>query len=381
MKDRFISFYFNELRHDKLWLQMGQTVEDSPWHHEDNVQVHTDMVITHYVSLIDDDWEHGDLLGAFACAFHDVGKPDAEELRESELRGVYRRYAGHEHISQRLWEDWATRNYQMLHDRFHFTPIDLYHVGWVIQHHLPYNFVKPAKRKALRRTILQIFGRDTVFLNCLIADCWGRIADDHQTKKESVYNWIREYQTIEVHASEFYTKLQSDKVCYMLIGASGSGKTTYTQMHGGTESNTHSMDTLRLEWYPLENAPDIKAAYRYAFTQSIEDIDFGHKVQSSFHELLNSGASTIFVDNTNLTTKRRNFYTNAARAKGYTIVGVLFPIAEDALTARTQTRADKLVPLDVVVNQYKQLQLPSLSEVDGVHYVGANLAIVHGSKQ
>jgi predicted kinase len=374
VKDRFIAFYFNVLRHSELWNKMHFTVENSPWHREANVETHTDMVVMHYVSLCQDEWDHYDMLGAFAVAFHDTGKPDAEETVESEERGVYRRYHGHEQMSQRIWEDWAVSNYEMLHSEFGFEPNDLYRVGWVIQHHLPYGIKKPQKRKALRHTVLRLFGRDTVFVNCLVADCWGRISDDHETKKETVYDWIREYQTIDVSDLKSKDELSLDKVCYVLIGASGSGKSTSSRMHGGDMDDVeiHSMDTLRLEWYPCD-ASDDKEEYRSAFEQACEDPEFSSKVHAHFHGLMSDGCDIIYVDNTNLSTKRRNFYVTAARSKGYTVVAVLFPIAKAELLSRVETRSDKFVPPGAVAGHYDSLQLPSYVDFDDVIVTGHNL--------
>jgi hypothetical protein len=110
MKDyrtNFIHYYHNELKFTDEFLLMEGTVEDSPWHREKNVAVHTDMVVSQYISTAPQVWSKRDLLGALACAFHDFGKPAAEEVKFSEERGKYRRYVGHEVVSARVWESFV----------------------------------------------------------------------------------------------------------------------------------------------------------------------------------------------------------------------------------------------------------------------------------
>ena len=79
LKSEFIKWYNNEFHLDPLYVAMENTVEDSPWHRERNVGVHTDMVVSEYIARNQSDWDIAILCGAFACAFHDVGKPDAME--------------------------------------------------------------------------------------------------------------------------------------------------------------------------------------------------------------------------------------------------------------------------------------------------------------
>ena len=82
---QFIRYYHNVLNNTEMFRLMHLVPENSPWHRERNVGVHTDMVVSEYLIRVGNDWNHNDLLGAFVCAFHDVGKPKASEKNAVEL--------------------------------------------------------------------------------------------------------------------------------------------------------------------------------------------------------------------------------------------------------------------------------------------------------
>jgi hypothetical protein len=162
--------------------RMATTVEDSPWHREANVLVHTDMVMDKYVKLMDGRLSPSDLgdekwtrlmyLGGIAAAFHDVGKPAAETKQYSETRGEYRRYGGHELLSARMFEDYAVQRFPM------FSAQEIVMVSWMIEHHLFWN-ADTKKQENLART-LNTFGPMgvDVYTCLLLADQYGRISDD-----------------------------------------------------------------------------------------------------------------------------------------------------------------------------------------------------------
>ena len=113
-----------ELEKHEYWVAMSNTCEDSSWHREENVFVHTRMVVERFKKGIEYKTysNHSefteDICMFFACAFHDVGKPVAREIPENKKfrddGSVYYRFTGHEKISARMWEDFAVRNMNML---------------------------------------------------------------------------------------------------------------------------------------------------------------------------------------------------------------------------------------------------------------------------
>ncbi len=355
---RFIAFYNNVLRSTEMFKKMNDTFEGSPWHREKSVRVHTDMVVNNYILISKETNPHMWLVGALACAFHDVGKPKAEEHLFSEERGNYRRYAGHEMISSRIWENWAVTNWPTLSALFpELTQRAIIQVGWIIQHHLPFSLKDKTKVSRLIATASNLVTRQT-FVDCLLADCRGRISDDHDVKLANTTEWTEVF----LNADDSWHPHDSDKVCHVLIGASGSGKSTFVSTlrddqieQGRGELIVHSMDALRHELYGDD--------YATAFRMSTEDKQFKSKVQQHFMDAIKRGVDVV-VDNTNTSVKSRGFYVLEAAKKGYQIRAVMFPVALETVIARQSTRPDKTVPNEAVIRQYDNLQLPFYGEFD-----------------
>lgn len=363
-QDKFVHWYFDEFRNDPLFEVMAGLAEESPWHREQSVGVHTNMVVTQYLLRSDD------IRGAFAAAFHDVGKPGAIEFRFKPERGNYKAFPGHELLSARLWEDWAVRHWQMLRERFEFEPRDIYRVGWLIEHHLPWQLKDPRKLAALASTAVNLFDDSLVFQDVLLADQYGRISDDHEEKLERVSDWLSRFEeTLENLPVDH--KPPSHPYLIMPIGASGSGKSNFWNHLGwpGTEefilANYFSLDKLRHDWYDADD-------YTNAYRKSVADKGFGGKAQRAFIELLKEGKG-VYVDNTNLSRKRRRFYVTEARNRGYYTIAVLFPVTLDTVVQRQASRTDKTVPEHAVIQHYNTLQLPMYGEFDEVLVVDSNL--------
>lgn len=365
-KSEFITWYFNEFPETALFRGMSNVTEDSPHHREADVGTHTNMVMGQFLTMTNnsaDAWF--DLIGAFACAFHDVGKPHAMEVVFSEERGEYRRFRGHELLSARLWEDWAVANWTMLKDRFGFEPHDIYRVGWIVENHLPWGIKKPAKRRVLALTVGHICGYAEPFNVVLKADTWGRISDDQIEKRTTVEAWCNDFDVL-VNSTKYDTPKYDADVpnMYMLIGASGSGKSTY-MTEFGWNIITYSWDSLRLEWYDKDD-------YANAFKLACEDKEFMNKAHKAFEEQLATGKD-VAVDNVNTSKKRRANYIQKARQYGYNCVAVLFPVELQTILDRQESRVDKSVPAGSVERQYMSIGLPSIGEFDKVVVHAGNL--------
>lgn len=377
LQTRFIYWYYNEFKSTELFDNMRKTVENSPWHREKNVGVHTDMVVAHYLthSRAFERWDTGVLCGALACAFHDTGKPSSEEQKFSKERGAYKAYPGHELISARLWEDYAVSNWDYLQEEFGMLSIDLYKVGWLIEHHLPWGVKKPYKRESLALTALRSFGNEKVFCEVLFADQVGRLSDNSKEKIDNGIDWINEFEKLTVmmdarsDAEVLNRKIQG-KTLYMLISASGSGKSTWIKnrfIDHEVQLAVFSWDDLRLKWYldKDERKSGDRENYRLAWERQIKDKEFTQKANTEFVNLVKSGVD-IAVDNTNTSSKRRRFFVEEAKRHGYFTVAVLFPISLKVLESRQKLRLDKHVPLDAVHRHYFSLQLPQLGEMDEI---------------
>lgn len=362
LKSTFISWYFNDFVKDPLFVTMNGTTENSPWHRESSVGIHTNMVVTEYLTQCDDDFDAFQLFGAFAAAFHDVGKPAACVFKHSEERGNYKAFHGHEGISARLWEDWAVRNWHILKDQFNFNAKDIYSVGWLIEHHLPWGIKKPRKVDYLVQTACAVVTAKT-FTRLLRADTWGRLADDASKKRQESEEWIVDFeQKCEEESNTFRLRSSSDSddkpVLVVPIAASGSGKSThYNDLPTKNYIAHYSWDDFRLQWYSSD--------YAEAFRLSCEDKEFKNKVNKEFSQLLKTGTD-IYFDNINVSSKRRFSFIDQARKKGYYIIAQLLPVSLEQVLYRQHTRLDKTVPDEAVERQYMNLQLPQLGEFDEI---------------
>lgn len=366
IRDEFISWYYNEFRLDGLYLDMDMTTEDSPWHRERTVGVHTDMVVAEYLSM-QHHWFSYTLCGAFAAAFHDVGKPPSMEIVYREDRGEYRRFSGHEPVSARLWEDWAVRNWNMLATRFNMTPEDIFTTGFIIEHHLPWGLKDTDKRKNLILTLLRYDIRD-VFVDHLMADTRGRISDNADEKILAAEDWVDQFRCdtagLEGHSLLYENDLDDIRpMLYVPIGASGSGKSTFLRTLP-VETNVFSLDLMRLERYG--------EPYDEAFRLSTEDKHFRSACNDRYREILRMNGD-VYLDNTNTSRKNRRFYITEARNRGYHIRAILLPIALQTVIDRQKTRGDKDVPEEAVRRQYMGLSLPQLGEFDSIVISAHNL--------
>lgn len=361
LRSNFINWYFNAFHAQSLYELMGTISEDSIWHRERTVAVHTDMVVAEYISRTQQ-WGIHELLGALACAFHDVGKPACRQEKYKPERGTYWAYSGHELLSARLWENYAVKYWNQLKNYFPLESQDIYRVGWAIEHHRPWGLIKHDKLQTLANTIDFTVGRN-VYINILMADNWGRIGDNQSENQMQSLNWINNFT--QNYVANMINVDDSSPVLIMPIAASGSGKSTYfTKASDADNYNIYSLDLLRLQWYG--------EPYAEAFAKACADKSFNGNAQREYRNMLKK-RTDIFIDNTNTSRKRRAFYLTEAKRAGYQTVALLLPVDVDSIIERQQTRADKCVPTEAVIRQYNGLMYPSIGEFDSIIVSPTNL--------
>lgn len=153
--------------------------------------------------------------------------------------------------------------------------------------------------------------------------------------------------------------MTTNKKLWMLIGPTGSGKSTISNKivrQSKNNVNIFSWDTLRLEWYDSEN-------YANAWELASQDRNFKSRANEEFCRLLEVGHDVI-VDNTNLTPKRRKFFIQEAKKRGYETIGVTFDVPLQTLIDRQTTRGDKCVPTHSVIKQFNSYVYPNVDEFD-----------------
>ena len=366
--------FFEKFKKTKLWSRMIATTEDSPWHREPSVAIHTEMVLAEYHKIVfDNDFitEREYNITALALLFHDTGKPDARKEKETEERGKYFIFAGHESISSRLFEDFYCSNEKMFEGLIERE--DVHRIMWIIENHLPYQVKRDEKFQAIRDAVEHnLDGMDTAFYNHLLSDNAGRTPDPEYVKTEEVKEWIELVQSLDV---SMMRDIAGKPTQYMLIGASGSGKSSFSKTI--QNANYFSLAACRVV-YAQQNGvakcKDEKDLYRQAFEYcDTHRSMFRHYADTEYMVKLKE-YKDIIIDNTNVSKKTRAMYVAEARKRGYNVVGVMFPISIAELMRRQLARTDKYVPDDAIMRQYMSINVPFIgTEVDSLVIHWGNL--------
>ena len=352
---------FERLKPTPMFQVMLNTVEGSPWHREANVLVHTGMVLNEYIRRTDDEspqWTREDFLGGVAAIFHDTGKPIAKIEKHSEKRGTYFAFHGHELVSARCFEDFALANPQM------FLAEDIAKVCWIIEYHMPWSLEDTEKRRQMALTAHWV--NPKVFIRHLLADQYGRTSDDESQVRVRADEWSSKFLELARNTYAITARAESPQLI-MPIGPSGAGKSTYLKMIRETNPSicVFSLDLLRHEFYDT-------TYYAKAYSMSVEDPEFANKANARFAQMLKLNGD-LYVDNTNLSAKRRKGYIQAARKLGFTPVAVLMPVGLNTVIDRQAFRGDKNVPAGSVRQQYNALQMPMLGEFDWIVHSNHNI--------
>lgn len=352
----FFEFQVDFKRHP-LYQNMLDCTELTKWHREDNVGIHTNMVISEYLKTIHserggDAWCHDTMLGAMACLFHDVGKPKAKEMKWSEERGHYPSFHGHELMSTRLFEDYMVTNWWLLGRRY--DPDDIYKIGWLIQNHLPYKIKKPAKLMPILVTAQRLFNDPHLLDKVLMSDQLGRIADAADENHAAVREWIEQLHVMSTTQS--VGKVDPNKpTVYVMIAPSSSGKSTVAEkLKDKYDCTIYSNDELRLQWYDPQNRD-----YDIAWKLACDDNTFVKRSHDFYLDLLRNGGN-IVADSMHLSPKSRNFVCLEAVKKGYNVIAVLVPISLQELIDRSVSRLNRTIPIPIIINMYNSIQYPSI---------------------
>lgn len=355
-----IQRFKDSLYNHELFQAMASVTENSPWHREKNVLVHTDMVIDSYVkqtdTLFGHNWSKTAFLGLVASAFHDVGKPAAMVEKFSESRGKYKSFHGHELISARKYANICTTIFPSL------SAVDHYFVTWMIENHLLWASSSPDVERNINATIKSM--KYESFWTMVLADQYGRISDDEETKivgAKATVDRVTSLVTAELQLPETADlhdiMAKYGKVMIVPIGPSGCGKSTlYQQLP--QKINVFSLDLMRHQLYDTTD-------YRVAYEKSVKDANFASKAQAAFVAEMRKD-SHIFIDNTNLSRKRRRQYLVEAKHRGYTTVAVYMSCDQQVVEKRQGSRKDKSVPLAAVAQHYSAVSTPSYHEFDVV---------------
>jgi predicted kinase len=154
-----------------------------------------------------------------------------------------------------------------------------------------------------------------------------------------------------------------NKVCYILIGMPGVGKSTWLK----------SQDRSENSWVLSTDDVIETVAYRFGFTynDAFKDlINFAEKVM--WQNAHYAAASTpwhyqdspmIYVDRTNLSVKSRKKFIDFFKPHGYTFKAVVFPTPDETeWRRRLNSREGKTIPEHILKSMKDSYQLPTLDE-------------------
>lgn len=375
-----LATFYEHFKKSDLWLAMAKTKEDSPWHREESVAIHTEMVLAEFNKLAERMTmsDEAFVITYLSLLFHDTGKPPCKVVKFKPERGYYNAFHGHEPKSARLFEDYYVSNYKLFKDWLSVE--EAYKVMWMIENHLPYDVMGNDKKMDYLRTAMagnlgdvwQGFGWH------LLSDTYGRISDDSTEKRAKTESFVEMMNSANVAEPRFVE--DNAPTLSLLVGASGSGKSTSVGALTLAGFKHFSFDDIRIE-IAKKKVPEIMAkakssadeyhkAWMYCDGHRSE---FGHYADVEFIKHIKNYDS-IVVDNTNVSRKARTKFVQEAKKRGYRIEAVMFPASKDQILTRQHSRTDKNVPDDAVLRQYDGIAIPWVGvEVDKLRIVDANL--------
>lgn len=163
---------------ESVFEDMKNTKEDSPYHREESVFVHTMMLIdwlSEEYPLHEKDYE----LARFACLMHDIAKPCCRTQKENDKRGIYYSYDRHDVIGSWMCEELLAR-----HNVHEF---DIYRISWMIHHHQIFWSTKQRDQREKMARILVERDFYLPFKYFMLADDYGRIADKRTVDSEDYF--------------------------------------------------------------------------------------------------------------------------------------------------------------------------------------------------
>lgn len=151
--------------------------------------------------------------------------------------------------------------------------------------------------------------------------------------------YINDDYCFDMHDLLYVSRLVTEKILFLTIGVSGSGKTTFStflEQHYACE--VYEQDVMVLE-----------------------NIGFYEQTRIYNHMLNNS--KMVCVDATNLTTDMRSRFIHPARQRGFTIVAVVFNTDSCIIMDRNARRGN--MDLEKILEDMDRLQIPQqCSETD-----------------
>jgi predicted kinase len=361
-------------------LPLENCQQSLEWHGEGDVLTHTNMVMAETLTQMQNLREGFPRVALYLAALlHDVGKPDVAKPRSNNRGG----FSFHGHEKAGVWR--AKEFLKKYFPEYNYRQRDLI-LNLVEFHGHPKRMVEDNSHDdRFKRLSLEV--PSNFVYNLEIADFKGRIANDipkslvaldafkkrcedlnifekgyqipsskHLTNLQySIFRWnILMYHEKEDNQREIDRIIKlTDKPLQeltLLVGAPGSGKTTYRNTL--LNSKVINMDDERIR-----------------LCGDVNDMSKNQEVfVNCFKELnksLRAGENVIW-DATSVTRKARKPLIGAARQHGAQVTIILWDLPISVLLERNAER-DKKVPDDIVWKYFKELETPASYEYDRLH--------------
>ena len=349
--------------------RMRNTVENSEWHREANVFVHTKMVMDEYMKRVEGCNVPFDVfkLGLIACAYHDVGKPWTKEEHPD---GGFSFYNHEVNSANALRNDyWQHNSIQAC-----FNDVaEMTFVRFIIQIHLPYKFSN--QMLPIVKSSIIYYGEQAgidaatsleIFKNMVLSDAHGRISDNHEEKMQDVAEWFQMFDQQPLHEVK---PTDEYPVLTMVFGAMGGGKTTTIkqmidnyQSHGIT-CQYIGFDDIRNEILQRHYGDNTSLKSEHYHDHDGEVNGEVQRRISNIRKTFKTGTKlAVFVDSTFTTRRRRVFIKNCLKIGSMDLIEIDLPINEHIKRNATRNGLDFVHPSAIYKN-YFSTNLPLIDEV------------------
>ena len=361
--------------------ELDKVDHGNEWHLEGSVLNHTNMVMKEALEQMENLRPGFPRIALYLAALlHDFGKLDTGKPRSNNRGGFS--FHGHEKLG--VWR--AKEFLKKYFSEYNFRQRDLI-LNLVEYHGHPKRLTEDGSNDdRFKRFSLEV--PTHLVYNLEVADFKGRIAKDipkslvildmFKQKCEGLNIYGKAYQipnskqltnlqysifrwNILMHHKDENDRKEIERIIKltekpnpltvtMLVGAPGSGKTSYRNTL--TNSRVISMDDIRKEL-----CGDVNNQFRNqeVFNKHLKDLG----------NTLKAGESVV-LDNTHLNRKSRRWALELARSHGAQVNMVYWDITIDNLLKRNSER-EKVVPDDVVWKFYKNLETPASYEADQIY--------------
>ena len=149
---------------------------------------------------------------------------------------------------------------------------------------------------------------------------------------------------------------------YIMIGAPGSGKSTWIKNHLQNNVIIISRDNIVME---LANTSDYQKAWNSVDQKQVDKI-----LQERFDNI--NGVGNFAIDMTNMSKKSRKRWINKIDKSLYEIEAIVFELPKEVLIERNKLRQaeNKNMPLMVIDQMLNNYEKPSHDEgFNGIYYI------------